>query len=97
MSVTVRPEPRQPASSRLGFLNRLAAEVRARGGRALIALADEDYPVLYVRSCGRTIAVVAMCGADGTWWYVWGRSASVRGDRHEAAADYLSAPYARAA
>lgn len=77
MSVSNSPRPEPPSGQvnpRSGLLSRLADAVRSRGGTALVALSATAHPVLYVRTGGRTLPVVAVPGSGGGWWFIWGRT-----------------------
>ncbi|RCV57766.1 hypothetical protein DEF23_09825 [Marinitenerispora sediminis] len=68
------------------MLAHLAAELRKRGRRTLIALSNTDHPVLYtVLADGRRVAVL-VAEHHGTWWYVWGRAGQASAGSPELAA-----------
>lgn len=92
MHATYSSEPHTEGESRRSLLTRLADNIRAWGGTALLALAHTDHPVLYVRHRGRTIPVVVVHGVTGGQWFIWGRSAFVDTSQIEIAATYLAEP-----
>ncbi|GAA2000734.1 hypothetical protein GCM10009799_30030 [Nocardiopsis rhodophaea] len=94
MSTHISPPNHPPPqdNGRHAYLTRLLAALRARGGQALIALAETEHPVLYVRHRGRIIPVVVVRDIAGGWWFIWGRSGSCDAADVEMAADHLVRP-----
>ncbi|WP_017538898.1 hypothetical protein [Nocardiopsis halophila] len=75
---------------RCHLLTRLLTAVRARGGRALLALGSTDHPVLYVRHRGRTVPVVVVDAPSGGRWFIWGRSSFIDAGQIATAAEHLA-------
>ncbi|TDQ53759.1 hypothetical protein [Actinorugispora endophytica] len=92
MPVNNPPPLRPPAAARSQLLSDLAGRVRALGGVALLALADGEHPVLYVRSQDRTVPVVLVQGVTGGWWFIWGRSGWADSSQVDRVAATLAAP-----
>ncbi|MDA2811710.1 hypothetical protein O4J56_13800 [Nocardiopsis sp. RSe5-2] len=78
------------AETRSHLLTRLLTAVRARGGRALLALGSTDHPVLYVLHRGRTVPVVVVDAPSGGRWLIWGRSSFIDAGLVDIAADHLT-------
>lgn len=75
---------------RRSLLERLAAELRGRGRRALIALSNTDHPVLYVERDGGGMVAVVAAQVEGSWSFLWGKRGQSAADSIEMTAYVLS-------
>ncbi|GAA3752535.1 hypothetical protein HDA32_004536 [Spinactinospora alkalitolerans] len=88
--ITLGGRPPTPCEVKRRLLAALSEEVNLRGGRALLSLAHDGGPLLYVRAHSGTVIVVAAETPRG-WAFVWPGGQSDAADPR-LSARHLTAP-----